>query len=326
MTNDEPISAQVVARAPVSAAGASGNPRERVRLRDGRELLCKHVSPEWDWISRATGDRGRALSMWRTGVFDRVPDSVEHTTVAVEPASDGVGWDVFMDDVSGELAGPEQRFSRRQVRAMLGAINDVHEAFRGEPFPELCSLVDRYRLLSPHTARRERGTPVGDLISRCWDAFVDLTPADVAQPVLALAEDPTPLAAQLRTREQTLIHGDVRLSNLGLRPDGIVLVDWGERTGPAPAAVELASLLVFDAHRLEPPRDVVIADYRDVAGDAFDEHALALAIIGGLVQLGCHCVLEVVLRGDGAARARAVEELEWWSARVRAAFETWAPS
>ena len=84
--------------------------------------------------------------------------------------------------------------------------------------------------------------------------------------------------------------------------------------------------MVFDAHRLDPPRDVVIADYREVAGDAFDDHALALAIIGGLVQLGCHCVIEVVLRGDDASRAAAVEELDWWSAQVRAAFETWSPS
>ena len=123
-----------------------------------------------------------------------------------------------------------------------------------------------------------------------------------------------------------MIHGDVRLSNLGVRADGIVLIDWGERTGPAPAAVELASFLIFDAHRLDPPRDVVIADYREVVGDAFDEQALALAVIGGMVQLGCHCVLELVLRGDAAARAHAVEELEWWSAKVREAFDTWSPS
>lgn len=326
MAIDESVSAQVVARTPVTARGASGNPLEKVRLRDGRELLCKHVSPEWDWLSRATGDRGRALSMWRAGVFERMPGSVEHATVAVEPAADGVGWDVFMDDVSGHLLGPEERLDRRRVRTVLAAMNDVHEAFRGESFPELCSLEDRYRLLSPHTARRERGTPAGDLITRCWDVFADLAPADVATPIMALAEDPTPLTAQLRTREQTLIHGDVRLSNLGVRPDGIVLVDWGERTGLAPAAVELASFLVFDAQRLDPPRDVVIADYRKVAGESFDEQALALAVIGGLVQLGCHCVLELALRGDDAARALAVEELAWWSAKVREAFDIWSPS
>jgi hypothetical protein len=322
----EPIAPLVVDRFPIPAGGASGNPLERVALSDGRELLCKRVSPEWDWISRATGDHGRALSMWRTGLFDRLPERVEHATVSVEPAIDGGGWDVYMHDVSDALVGDSERLDRRQVRTVLAAITDAHATFRGETFPELCSLEDRYRLLSPHTARRERGTPAGDLIDRCWNAFSEIVPGDVASPITALAEDPTPLANALRSREQTLIHGDLRLSNLGVRRDGIVLIDWGERTGPAPAEVELASFLVFDAHRLDPQRDDVIDDFRSLSGDAFDEVALQLAIIGGLVQLGCHCVLDLVLHGGDAARARADEELAWWTVKVRAALESWSPA
>ncbi len=152
-----------------------------------------------------------------------------------------------------------------------------------------------------------------------------MVPADVSATVIALAEDPTPLANALRSREQTLIHGDLRLSNLGIGDDGIVLIDWAERTGPAPAPVELASFLMFDAHRLDVERDDVIDDFRSISGDAFDEFALQLALIGGLVQLGCHCVIDVVLHGGDAARARADEELAWWTARVRNALEAWSP-
>jgi hypothetical protein len=310
----------------MSAGGASGNRLERVTLRDGRELLCKHVSPEWDWISRATGDGGRALAMWGGGLFDRMPASVEHGTVGVEPAADGVGWAVYMRDLSDALVRDGEHLDHSRLRTVLRGITDLHESFRGESFPELCSLEDRYRLLSPHTARREAGTSTGRLLSRCWEVFVDLVPADVADPVLALAEDPAPLAAELRTCEQTLIHGDVRLSNLGVRKDGVVLVDWGERTGTAPPAVELASFLMFDADRIDVPRDVVLADYRDVAGDAHDERALDLALVGGMVQLGCNGTLDVVLHGDEASRAKAGEELAWWSAKVRAAFEATAAS
>jgi hypothetical protein len=326
MAAPEQIAPQVVERCRIVAGGASGNPLERVTLGDGRHLLCKRVSPEWDWISRATGDRGRALSMWRAGLFDRLPESVEHAIVSVEPTTDSIGWDVYMHDVSEALVGDDQRLDRRQVRTVLTAITAVHATFRGEAFPELCSLEDRYRLLSPHTARRERGTPAGDLIERSWDAFMEFVPTDVSATVTALAEDPTPLANALRSREQTLIHGDLRLSNLGIRDEGIVLIDWGERSGPAPAAVELASFLVFDAQRLDVGRDVVVDDFRSISGDAFDEYALHLALIGGLVQLGCHCVLEYVLHGGDAARARAEEELAWWTARVRSALETWSPS
>ncbi len=66
-----------------------------------------HVSPEWDWISRATGDEGTALAMWREGVFERMPDGVDHATVGVEPAPGG--WAISMRDVSAQLFPVERR-------------------------------------------------------------------------------------------------------------------------------------------------------------------------------------------------------------------------
>jgi hypothetical protein len=90
--------------------------------------------------------------------------------------------------------------------------------------------------------------------------------------------------------------------------------------------VEVASFLVFDAGRLEVSRDDVIAEFRAASGGDFDPVALDLALIGGMVQLGCQCVIDVVLQGDEASRAKAEEELDWWMTRLRQAFETWAPS
>lgn len=93
----------------------------------------------------------------------------------------------------------------------------------------------------------------------------------------------------------------------------------------APAAVELASFLVFDAPRLDVPRDHVIADFRGLYGDRFDETALQLALIGGMVQLGHNPVLDLVLGGGDDARASAVSQLTWWTERVATALETWSP-
>ncbi|MDQ4004810.1 MAG: aminoglycoside phosphotransferase family protein [Actinomycetota bacterium] len=319
------LSDQVVARHPLDVGGASGNTVERVTLRDGRDLICKRVSQEWDWISRATNDRGRAVSMWDRGLFQRIPPAVHHATVAVEP--DGPAWSVFMHDVSDALVPDDRRLDRASVRRVLAAMAEVHLTFRGERFPELCGLEDRYRLLSPQTARRERerGNPVGDVIDRCWEAFSELVPDDIASAILTIVDRPRLLAEQLEKCEQTLIHGDLRLSNLGFLDDRLVLIDWGERTGTAPAAVELASFLVFDARRLDASRKEVIADFRGFYGDHFDEAALQLALIGGLVQLGCHPVLDMVLGGGDAARAAAVSELDWWTTTVAAALETWSP-
>ncbi|MGH2945321.1 MAG: phosphotransferase [Solirubrobacteraceae bacterium] len=125
--------------------------------------------------------------------------------------------------------------------------------------------------------------------------------------------------------EPTLIHGDVRLNNLGFSDDRVVLIDWGERTGSAPAPVELASFLIFDAKRLDVSRDDLVADFRSLYGDRFDQKAMELALIGGFVQLGCHFTLPIALGGGEEARATASAELEWWTPKVAAALEKWSP-
>ena len=52
---------------------------------------------------------------------------------------------------------------------------------------------------------------------------------------------------------------------------------------------------------------------------------MELAIIGGLVQLGCHFTLPSALGGGDEARAAARTELEWWIPKVAAALERWSP-
>jgi hypothetical protein len=322
---DQPLTAQIVAREPVPQGGASGNPVEHVTLRDGRRLVCKRVSPTHDWISRATGDRGRALWMWNAGMFDRIPAPIDHTVVAVERDDDG--WAIFMRDASSALIAPGRRLDRAEVRRVLAAMVELHRAFRGQQFPELCSLTDRYNLLSPTTARLEAGTHNGDAMGRAWDVFVGLAPEDVSTTILKLAEQPALLAEQLEQCEQTLIHGDVRLTNLGLAPDRVVFLDWGDRTGTAPAPVDLASFLLFDGRRLGQSREDVIADFRDLSGPDFDERAMQLSLIGGLVQLGPRLVLDIVFDNGEEAVAGAKQDLDWWTATVRHAFETtWNPA
>jgi phosphotransferase family enzyme len=320
------LSEQIVARAPFERSGGSGNMLERVTLRDGRELICKRVSPEWDWISRSVNDHGRVVSMWANGLFERMPAGIDHATVGVE--GDSSGWTVFMDDLSGVLLPDARRLDRSAVRRVLAAMAELHHVFWGETFDDLCSLEDRYQLLSPRTAEREiaRGERAGHLIARCWDEFSELVADDIASTILTMANRPGLLAEELAKCEQTLIHGDLRLNNLGFRDDRVVLIDWGDRTGGAPPAVELASFLIFDAKRFDVSRDDVVNDFRDLYRERFDGRALQLALIGGMVQLGCHIMLPIVLRGDEEARESAASELAWWIPTVARALETWSPA
>lgn len=188
--------------------------------------------------------------------------------------------------------------------------------------PALCTLADRYAFLSPTTARREQG-PLTALILRGWERFAELVPADVGEAVLGLAGRPEPLAAALAGFPHTLIHGDLKLGNLGLAPGRVVLVDWGTQTGWAPPAVELAWYLAINASRIDAGKDELLDDARAVAGARHDEGALRLALLGGLVQLGWDKALQASEHPDAAVRAREADDLAWWVGRSRAALEAW---
>jgi hypothetical protein len=328
------------ARTPlVVTDGRSGSALERVTLADGRVVVVKRVAPAWDWIMRGTNDHGRIAELWSSGLLARVPAVLDHGVLAVEP--DGDAWLVVMRDLTAEFLPEETRLSRAQSRRILGAAAALHAAFWGAPHqPELCSLADRYTLLSPANATRERarGNQFAVTILRGWERFAERVAADVADAVLALAERPERLAAALARHPATLIHGDLKLGNIGLagkgggsgrrrdtdrlnNPGRVVLVDWGTQTGWAPPAVEWAWYLAINRSRIDASHEQVLDDARAAAGAHHDEAALDLGLLGGLLQLGWDKALHATEHPDPAIRAREADDLAWWVARSRAGLE-----
>ena len=318
--------ADVVTREPLAAAdGRSGSLLERVVLADGRALVVKHVRDGGDWIMRASHDHGRAAELWSSGVLARVPDVIDHAVVGAERAEDG--WVVIMRDVSAALVPDHARLSRGDSRRVLEAAAALHARFWDDPPLELCSMADRYRFLSPATARREAdgADEVPRLIGRGWERFAEVVPADVAEPVLAVLERPEPFAAALSAFGSTLLQGDLKLGNLGLTADQVVMLDWGTQTGWGPPAVEVAWYLAINWSRVDATREQVLDDFRAAEGDRHDEDALRLALLGGLVQLGWDKALHASGHPDPAIRAREAADLAWWCDRARDALGVWSP-
>jgi hypothetical protein len=318
-----------VERARLGASdGRSGSRLERVRLADGTVVVVKRVAPAWDWIVRSTGDTGRIVELASSGLLDRVPAVLDHTVLGAE--RDGDGWLVVMRDAGPLLVGDQARLDRAASRRVLDAAAALHAAFAATPAAErlpLCSMTARYAFLSPATAAREAGGPdqVPELIGRGWARFAEVVPADVADPVLTVLERPELLAAALARFPATLIHGDLKLGNLGLGTGTVVALDWGTQTGWAPPAVELAWYLAINASRIEATREQVLDDFRASQGGANDEQALGLALFGGLVQLGWDKALQATGHADQAVRAREAADLDWWVARAREALAGWSP-
>jgi hypothetical protein len=318
--------AGAVGREPLGAAdGRSGSLLERVVLADGGAVVVKHVLDGGDWIMRACHDHGRAAELWTAGVLARVPAVIDHAVLGAERV-DG-GWVVIMRDVSAALFGDHARISRDDSRRVLEAAAALHAAFRDDPPLRLCPMADRYQFLSPATTRREAGgdDEVPRLIGRGWERFAELVPDEVTGPVLEIMERPQPFVAALSRSPSTLVHGDLKLGNLGLRGDRVVMLDWGTQTGWAPPAVDAAWYLAINWSRIDATREQVLDDVRAAEGERHDEDALRLALLGGLVQLGWDKALAASGHPDPAVRAREAADLAWWTDRARDALAVWSP-
>ena len=316
--------ATAVSRHPLQGGGKSGATLERVTLADGTELVLKHVDPRRDWIMQATHDHGRVVGLWDAGVFERMPPPIDTAIVGVAPTPEGCT--VVMRDVTASLLPDGARVTRLQSRRLLAATATLHRAFTRRPVDDLCSLTDLLGFLSPTATaphRSEQEEP--RLVERGWERFPDVVAGDVADAVLRVLESPGSLADALGRFDAALLHGDLKLANLGLAAGRVVVLDWGPQTSWGPPAVDYAWYVAVNGAAVAASLDELVDDAREAAGPAHDEGALRLALLGALVQLGWEKALGATA-DDGRVRQRELAGLEWWTARARDALEHWQPS
>jgi hypothetical protein len=303
--------------------GRTGASFESATLADGTPIVIKHIRPG-DWLVVATGGRSRLYDVWKSGALERVPHVIDHAMLAMEEHSGG--WIVVMRDLSDGVLEEGRVLTRAENRRIMQATDALHAEFWGEQTPGSLPLFERYRVMTPKGAAvaEHLNTPIPGLIRRGWELFGDVAPPDVADQMYVLLDDPALLVDAYGDAPTTLVHGDVRLHNLGLTDDRVIMLDW-EVVGTGPPAVDLAWYLIISASRIDASREQVIDDYREIAGERFDARAWDLACIGALMWLGWNKTIDILENPDPAIRVQERADLDWWIARVREAFEVWSP-
>jgi aminoglycoside phosphotransferase (APT) family kinase protein len=119
------------------------------------------------------------------------------------------------------------------------------------------------------------------------------------------------IEAALDTTPQTLVHGNFKLDNLGVTPDGrTVLLDW-EGSGRGAATSDLAWYLAINCRRLPQTKEESIDAYRaalEASGidtSPWWDEQLSLSLLGGLVHFGWE-----------KAFGGLDDELSWWQDRA----------
>jgi hypothetical protein len=300
--------------------GKSGALLERLRLPDGRTVVVKRVRPSTDLILAGTG----ATVSWEhvlreSGLLDRLPDGIGHAVL--DSWVEGDETVIVMRDLGSAVLTWEDRLDVGRCAWLVDRVAALHRAFLGAPLAGLAPLDRLVSLFTPDAMRRvtDGDNPLPRLSRRGWEIFPDLVPADVAAPVQALLDDVGPLVRALRSRPLTLTHGDLATVNVAVEGDDLVLLDW--LPCASPGAVDIARFVAGCSSVVDMSREELLAAYRDAAGPAYDEEAMHLALLAGLVWLGWNKALDAAGHPDPALRERERADLAWWTDAARTTLE-----
>ncbi len=321
----EPL-AQVLARHGLAGApeepfpnnGWSGASMTLLRRGPDRFVL-KRDSLARDWIARATADGPILREAWFAGHGPPLQSPIRAPYLGA--GHDGDEFGILMPDLTGILFDWDAPISVRALEQILDGLAALHahpwslseslEAGHWCPIRERITLICRASLERPGPAR----DAVGDRILPGWDAFDRFAPAAARKLIDSLGTDPTPLINALARLPATLLHGDLKLANVGIEPDGTIdLVDW-QMVSVAPVAVELGWFLVSNVAALPLQPDEVLDRYWRARGhDGTRQNDIAILV--GLLLRGWRKGYDAEAGISLASGVSAADDLAWWCTRA----------
>ncbi len=301
---------EAVAEVPFTHTGFSGATLTRLTRADTTFVL-KRMAITRDWIMRATNDE----SCREVELAAAAPElGPQIRTPAVGVARDRDGFALLMHDVTPDLIAPSA-ISRSQLETIIEHMAELHRITPPNGIVGWCDVNRRLTLLTPQTASiaAAYGAPVADDIVGGWKLFATLAPTEVARLIDRLQKDASVLLRALEYLPAAFLHGDLKLDNIGLAPDGRMwLIDWA-LTVVAPPAVELGWFLAINSRRLPVSLGETMSMYADAARipPASREGHDRLTILCGLLLRGWRKALD--------AHEGEPEELRWWCAKAEEA-------
>jgi phosphotransferase family enzyme len=305
--------------------GWSGASMTRLVRDDGAGFVLKRDSLARDWIARTTADVPDLREALLVASAPGLPSPV--TLPHLGAAREGGDVVLLMPDLSTTLIHWEEPIDVATLDRVLHALAALHRDPWHEQLPAAFPWTDRTLRLTLLTRRAAvayvaQGLPFAARFGEGWDAFTRLAEPSARELIERLTAAPTPLLAALDRLPAAGLHGDLKLGNVGLAPDGSVpVIDW-QMTLIAPVAIELGWFLVANVAGLPLPADEVLERYRVAAGfpdDAAWRTQWDLAVITGLLLRGWRKGLDSEAGVVHPSGLTAADDLAWWSSTAVAA-------
>ncbi len=309
-----------VAEEPFPNDGWSGASLTLLRRDDGKRFVLKRDSLARDWIARATADGPVLREAWFAGRGPALPSPLRNPALGggYDPATGGSA--VLMPNLSGILFDWNATLPVERLDHVLEALVQLHAAFLelpGDapwcPIRERVALICRSSLERPGPAR----DAVSDRLLPGWDLFDRLATPAARDVISALSDDPARLVRALDDQPATLVHGDLKLANVGIAAHGVVdVVDW-QMVSLAPVAIELGWFLVSNVNALPLAPEAVLDRYWRLSGRAPGrEREEDLAILVGLLLRGWRKGYDAEAGITLASGVSARDDLAWWCDRA----------
>jgi hypothetical protein len=320
-------------RAPLATVGYTAARHERcaLTLRTGerRGLVVKRVRLSADWTARRSGDRrGREAALLAEPALDAVWEAFACPYLAFAATEDAVA--LVMDDLAPFLL-PDVRepLGEAQEERLLAALATLHARFWTAPALELpwlarpahfAGLLDA-RCAADPDACALLPDALRDALVRGWQAALARLPGVVVGQMQAPAEEVAWLWEGL---PRTLLHGDAKVANFALLPDGAVAAfDWA-LLGAGPASLDLGWYVAVNATRLVGTKEETLDRYRALLAARLatpPSDAMWEAMVRAGLVVGARALLWSKAVAVERDRPGARAEWAWWVERLEAACE-----
>jgi hypothetical protein len=315
---------------PLRTTGFSGSRHDRIRvaLADGRDeaFVLKRTDPAVDWICVLYGAlRARELALLESAELDGVWSVLACPYVAFTESDRGEASLLMRDLTSALLPDVRAPLSRGDEDLLLRSLARLHALFWARPRPAswlassgtYCSLLSAGRPGGPDVEHLLPASLHSTILTG-WREVFRRVPPGVAhllrRPVHELEREWTDLP-------HTIVHGDAKVANFAILPEGrVAAFDWA-LVGWAPPSIDVGWYLAVNASRLADGPDAALATYR-----TFLEGELGRSVVrdewrrleGCAVVVGAHMLLWSKANALANEREGARAEWSWWMERLSA--------
>jgi hypothetical protein len=314
-------------RSLLKTVGFTGATHERLSLLletgEQRSLVIKRFRVANDWTARRSGDQGgREAAMLAEPALAPIWSAFACPYQGFG-AHDGEVVLVMQDLTSQLFPDVREPLSERQDDALLQALATLHAQFWESAVLELPWLArpQHYLGLLPQHFDVDPGLPqqFADTVKRGWAAALSRVPDDLRE---LLTASPLELATTWQSLPRTLLHGDAKVANFAILPDGrVAAFDWA-LIGAGPCTIDLGWYIAVNATRLSRSKEQTLARYRELLSERLAA-PLADSLWDELVRVAIRNGARTLLWSKALAleadRPGARAEWNWWLDQLTAA-------